>query len=203
MQLDHLLSLVPPMVQHDPGSGNNLSARPGLGPSKHPELVRRYSEPFRTARAREDAMPEFTIQIDASPERVFEELSHVERHTSWANPKSNMTMEQTGGVGPGPTSTYRSSGVFVGKKVSADITVTAFDPPRRFAIRSDQHQEGKKDVWYVNDYTLAPQGGGTILKKHVTSGLSPVVLFLAALAIKKDAMTSLRNLKVQVESKTA
>jgi uncharacterized protein YndB with AHSA1/START domain len=148
-------------------------------------------------------MPEFTIQIDAPPERVFEELSHVERHTSWANPKSSMTMEQTGGAGPGPTSTYRSSGVFTGKKVSADITVTAFDPPRRFAIRSDQHQEGKKDVWYLNDYTLAPSGGGTALTKHVTSGVSPVVLFLAALAIKKDAMTSLRNLKAQVESKKA
>ena len=102
-------------------------------------------------------MPEFTIQIDAPPERVFEELSHVERHTSWANPKSSMTMEQTGGAGPGPTSTYRSSGVFVGKNVSADITVTAFDPPRHFAIRSDQHQEGKKDIWYLNDYTFARQ----------------------------------------------
>jgi hypothetical protein len=32
--------------------------------------------------------------------------------------------------------------------------------------------------------------------------VSPVILFLAALAIKKDAMTSLRNLKAQVESKT-
>lgn len=147
-------------------------------------------------------MPEFTIQIDAPPEQVFEELSHVERHTTWANPKSNMTMEQTGGAGPGPTSTYRSSGVFVGNNVSADITVTAFDPPRRFAIRSDQHQEGKKDVWYENDYTLAPVGGGTFLKKHVTSGVSPVVLFLARPAIKKDAMTSLRNLKALVESKT-
>jgi uncharacterized protein YndB with AHSA1/START domain len=148
-------------------------------------------------------MPEFTIHIDAPPERVFEELSHVERHTSWANPKSNMTMEQTGGAGPGPASTYRSSGVFTGKNVSADITVTAFDPPRRFAIRSDQHQEGKKDTWYQNDYTLAPDGGGTSLTKHVTSGVSPVILFVAGPAIKRDAMTSLRNLKAMVESKSA
>jgi hypothetical protein len=53
---------------------------------------------------------------------------------------------------------HRSSGVFTGKNVSADITVTAFDPPRRFSIRSDQHQEGKKDTWYQNDYTLTPDG---------------------------------------------
>jgi uncharacterized protein YndB with AHSA1/START domain len=37
-------------------------------------------------------MPEFTIQIDAPPELIFDELSHVEQHPSWANPKSQMTM---------------------------------------------------------------------------------------------------------------
>ena len=148
-------------------------------------------------------MPSFTIQIDAPPERVFEELSHVERHTVWANPKSQMTMQQTGGDGPGSSSTYRSSGVFTGKDVSADITVKAFDPPHRFTLRSIQHQEGKKDVWYENEYTLEPTAGSTKVTKTLTGGLSPVVFFLASLAIKKDAMTSLRNLKRQVESKTA
>jgi len=148
-------------------------------------------------------MPEFTIQIDASPERVFEELSHVERHPSWANPKSVMTMQQTGGEGPGATSTYRSTGVFTGKAVSADITVTRFDPPRAFSIRSEQHQEGKKDAWYVNDYTLRPQGDGTLVTKKLTGSLSPVVFALAHFAIKKDAMTSLRNLKGRLESPDA
>jgi uncharacterized protein YndB with AHSA1/START domain len=147
-------------------------------------------------------MPSFTIQIDAAPDQVFEELSHVERHPAWANPKSKMTMEQTGGNGPGPTSTYRSSGVFTGKDVSADITVTTFDRPRRFAIRSIQHQDGKRDVWYENDFTLTPQGSGTLLTKHLTGGLSPVVFLLAGLAIKKDAMTGLRNLKQMMESTT-
>jgi uncharacterized protein YndB with AHSA1/START domain len=148
-------------------------------------------------------MPDFTIQIDAPPERVFEELSHVERHPTWANPKSEMTMEQTGGDGPGTTATYRSSGVFTGKAVSADIKVAAYDPPRRFAIRLDQHQEGKKDVWYQNDYTLEAAGGGTKVTKHLTGGLNPIIFFIAGPAIKKDAMTSLRNLKQIVESKPA
>jgi uncharacterized protein YndB with AHSA1/START domain len=145
-------------------------------------------------------VPTFTIQIQAPPERVFDELSHVERHASWANPKAKMGMEQVAGEGPGSGSAYRSSGVFVGKNVSADITVTAFEPPRRFTIRSDQHQEGKKDVWYQNDYTLTPQDGGTLLQKQVTTNTSPVMMFIAAPAIKKDAMTSLRNLKAKVEA---
>jgi uncharacterized protein YndB with AHSA1/START domain len=148
-------------------------------------------------------MPDFTIQIDAPPERVFDELSHVERHPTWANPKSQMTMQQTGGDGPGATANYRSSGVFTGKAVSADIKVAAFDPPRRFAIRLDQHQEGKKDVWYQNDYALEASGTGTKVTKHLTGGLNPIVFFIAGPAIKKDAMTSLRNLKQLIESASA
>ena len=92
--------------------------------------------------------------------------------------------------------------MFVGKDVSADITVEAFDPPRRFAIRSLQHQQGRKDVWYLNDYTLRSEGGRTRLTKHVTSRVSPVILFLAGPGIKRDAMTSLRSLKNLVESAT-
>lgn len=113
-----------------------------------------------------------------------------------------MTMKQMAGSGPGPTATYRSSGVFVGKDVSADIAVETFDPPRRFAIRSVQHQQGKKDVWYLNDYTLRAEDGGTRVTKHVTSSVSPIILFLAGPGIRRDAMTSLRNLKRLVESAT-
>src|SRR2546423_7906434 len=140
-------------------------------------------------------VPTFKIQIDAQPEKVFDELSHVERHPSWANPKANMGMEQVAGDGPGSASAYRSSGVFVGKSVTADITVTAYEPPRRFAIRSDQHQEGKKDVWYQNDYTLTPQSGGTMLAKNVTSNAPAAIFIIAYPAIKKDAMTAPKSLK--------
>jgi uncharacterized protein YndB with AHSA1/START domain len=146
-------------------------------------------------------MPTFSIHIDAPPEVVFDELSHVERHPTWANPKANMTMQQASGEGPGPDARYRSTGVFTGKEVSADISVTKFDPSREFSIRSDQHQDGKKDAWYENDYTLRPEGGGTVLTKHVTGSLSPVVFALTHFAIKKDAMTSLGNLKRTLESK--
>ena len=41
------------------------------------------------------------------------------------------------------------------------------------------------------------------MSKHVTGSLSPVVFALAYLAIRKDAMTSLRNLKRSVEAKAA
>ncbi len=142
----------------------------------------------------------FRIRIDAPPDQVFSRLADVTTHPSWANPKANMTMQQTAGSGPGPDARYRSSGVFVGKPVSADISVTAYDPPRRFAIRSDQHQEGKRDVWYQNDYTVAPANGGTLVTKRVTSDTNPVILYLAYPGIRMDAMRSLRNLKQAAET---
>ena len=142
----------------------------------------------------------FKIQIQAQPERVFDQLADVTTHPSWANPKAQMRMEQTAGTAPGPDAAYRSSGVFVNKPVSADITVTAFDRPRRFSIRSDQHQDGKKDVWYENDYALTAQNGGTLLQKRVTSNGNPAVLIIAYPAVRADAMKALRTLKSRVEA---
>lgn len=145
-------------------------------------------------------MPSFKIQIDAPAERVFDTIAHVEGHPAWANPKAKMQMEQVAGSGPGPDSRYRSSAIFVGKAVSADITVTAYDPGRRFSIRSDQHQAGKKDVWYENDYRLTSEGRGTLVTKTVTSNGNPIPFILAYPAIRADQMTALRNLKRRVES---
>ncbi len=84
--------------------------------------------------------------------------------------------------------------------MSAVTAVTAFDPPRRFAIRSEQHQEGKKDVWYVNDYTLTPDSAGTRLSKRVTSNGNPAIFFIAYPAVRADQMKSLRNLKRLAEA---
>jgi len=142
----------------------------------------------------------FSIAIDAPPERVFEHLADVPAHPTWANPKAKMSIEQTAGSGPGPNAAYHSSAVFVGKPVSADISVVAYERPERFAIRSDQHQEGKRDIWYVNDYTLTAEGGGTRLTKRVTSNGNPLPFYLAYPAVRADQMKSLRNLKRLAES---
>jgi uncharacterized protein YndB with AHSA1/START domain len=149
-------------------------------------------------------MPTFSIAIDAPPEMIFDEISHVERHPSWANPKAAMEMEQTAGEGPGAGSHYVSHAVFVGKPVSADIDITKFDPPRVFALKATQHQDGKKDSWIEHTFTLTPGPDRTTVTKHMTGEASvggAIIGFLAYPAIKKDAMTSLGNLKTMMESK--
>jgi uncharacterized protein YndB with AHSA1/START domain len=142
----------------------------------------------------------FSITIDAPSERVFEILADVPNHPSWANPKAKMAMAQTAGSGPGPDAAYRSEAIFIGKPVAADISVEAYEPARRFAIRSDQHQEGKKDIWYLNDYRLSREGEGTRLSKRVTSNGNPLIFYLAYPGLRADQMTSLRNLKRRAEN---
>jgi uncharacterized protein YndB with AHSA1/START domain len=150
-------------------------------------------------------MFEFKVHIDAPPEQVFDEVSHVERHPSWANPNSQMKMEQTMGDGPGASSRYRSNAIFVRKPVSADIDITKYDPPRVFALKATQHQEGKKDTWIEHRFTFVPNGGGTDVTKKMSGEASvggAIMGFIAYPAIKKDAMTSLTNLKMMMESRT-
>jgi uncharacterized protein YndB with AHSA1/START domain len=142
----------------------------------------------------------FKIEVAAPPEKVFDYLADVRRHPEWANPKAQMIAEQTAGKGPGQGATYKTRAVFVNKPVTADVQVTAFDRPNRFAIRSDQHQEGKKDVWYENEFTLTRSPNSTLISKHTTSNGNPVVGVVAYPAIRGDALTSLRNLKEKLES---
>ena len=150
---------------------------------------------------KEDADVPLLVTIDAPPEAVFDELSHVERHPAWANPKAGMTMEQVAGEGPGPDAKYRSTGIFTKSRVSADLAVTSYRPSTALTIRLTQHQEGKKDAWYQHAYTLTSQGSGTLLEKETDGSINPVVRVLAGPAIKKDAMTSLTNLKHLLETR--
>jgi uncharacterized protein YndB with AHSA1/START domain len=150
-------------------------------------------------------MFEFKVHIDAPPGQVFDEVSHVERHPSWANPNSQMKMQQTAGDGPGPASHYLSNAIFVRKPVSADIDVTKYDPPRVFALKATQHQEGKKDTWIEHTFTFVPSNGGTDVTKKMSGEASiggAIMGFIAYPAIKKDAMTSLTNLKTMMESQS-
>ena len=149
-------------------------------------------------------MPEFTIQIAAPPEMIFDEISHVERHPSWANKTAQMKMEQTAGDGPGTASHYVSHGVFLKKPISADIEISKYEPSCVFGLKATQHREGKKDTWVEHTFTVTPGPSGATVTKHMTGAPSvgaSIQGFLFYPAIKKDAMASLTNLKTMMETK--
>ena len=81
------------------------------------------------------------MHIDAPPEVVLDEVSHVERHASWANPTAE-AIEQTAGDGPAPPRTTLAR-IFVKKPVSADIDVTRYEPPQ-LSRWPTQHQTARR-----------------------------------------------------------
>ena len=62
---------------------------------------------------------EWTMHIDAPPEKVFDVLSDVANHGSWANPRAELKIAEVSGGPPALGSTFRSEQVFAGKAQTA------------------------------------------------------------------------------------
>lgn len=135
-----------------------------------------------------------------SPEQAFDYVSDVSQHPEWANPNAKMRMDPVSGGEPHLGAKYRSQAVFIRKPVSADLEITKFERPARFAYSVSHHQQGKKDVHYENTFTFTRADGGTLIEKTLWGDGNPIVLFLAYPAVRADAMKSLRNLKARLES---
>ena len=148
----------------------------------------------------------WTLHIDAPPERVFDILSDVEHHGSWANPSAKLSVSPMSIGPPALGSTYRSQQTFVGKPQTADIEIVEFDRPKRFAFAISQRRQGPgnkdagKEVHYRHTFVLSPEAGGTKLDRSTDGDGNPIVGFLAKPANMKDGRTSLGNLKRQAES---
>ena len=139
------------------------------------------------------------IQIDAPPEAVFDTLADMPHHGEWANHKAKLKVHEVSGGPPMLGSKYRSDQVFFGKPASAQLEITAFDRPKRFAFAVTQPQ-GKKDVHLTQTFVLTPSQGGTRLERITDGDGNPIVGFIAYPAIKADGNVQLRNLKARVES---
>ena len=145
---------------------------------------------------------EWTMHIDAPPEKVFDVLSDVANHGSWANPRAELKISEVSGGPPGLGSTFRSEQVFAGQAQTAAIEIVEFDRPNRFAFAISQHKQGGggKEVHYRHSFVLSPERGGTKLVRTTAGDGNPVIGFLAKPAIMKDGRTSLGNLKEKVEA---
>lgn len=140
------------------------------------------------------------LHIDAPPEVVFDALADVANHGAWANPNAKLQIHEVSGGPPALGSKYRSEQVFVGKPNTADIEITAFDRPRRFAYSVSQRKDGaQKDVHLTHTFTLTPEGGGTSLQRSTDGDGNPLLGIIAFPAIKADGKKSLGNFKALVE----
>ena len=137
------------------------------------------------------------IQVAAPPHRVFEVVSDIAGHGSWANQKAGLEVQPVSGGPVSEGSTFKSSQKFAGKHAAAEIKVTKVDPPNQFAFEA--LQEGKKPVRYTSTFTFSPSEGGTLVERTLEPEPSGLMVTIASPAIRADMMKALRNLKAKVE----
>jgi uncharacterized protein YndB with AHSA1/START domain len=140
----------------------------------------------------------YTVEIDRSPEVVFDYLSDVSRHGEWS-PKPFRVEGSVGPVKAGDS--FSTVGVIPGDKQHRnDVTVTECTPSTRLVLDSMERGEH-----FISSFELSPEGGGTRLVRRMDAPkpsfpLSVVFPLILALVIRPDVERGLENLKKRLES---
>lgn len=106
----------------------------------------------------EYASIEREIQVDASPEIVYEVISSPEHIAQWWPDEADFS----GVAGESGTITF----LVDGEPVAVPLTVVVADPPRTFAFRwtQDAGVEAVTGNSLLVTFDLVPQGSGTLVK---------------------------------------
>lgn len=116
----------------------------------------------------------FTIDVAAAPTEAFALLSDIERHGEWSPQEFEATKVSDGPVGVGAR--YRTAGRKGARKGvlrDAEVVVTAFDPPNRFAFEATEAAGT-----YRTTFVVTPLAGSSRIERIVeppTSGLVPFI----------------------------
>lgn len=139
---------------------------------------------------------ELSEWINAAPERVFAVMSDPARAPEVVKGVKQMEKLTDGPVGTGTR--FRETRVVNGKEAQAELTVTAHEPPRYYAVSTEQ-----SGITVTYTYTLAPENGGTRVQLQASitgGGLKKVMLPVVASIMKREDGNHLENLKTAVES---
>jgi carbon monoxide dehydrogenase subunit G len=125
---------------------------------------------------------EFTAEISCPPENVFAALADLERLPEWQS--SAVSSKPDGPLAVGTR--IREQRSMMGREIDNELEVTAYDPPRRFAL------EGRSGPVPLSiDHELVEDDGKTVL--HVHARAEPGALFkLAEPMIARTAEQELR-----------
>jgi hypothetical protein len=137
-----------------------------------------------------------TLLVGTSPQRAFEYLSDFTRHAEWAQHELRIDAPQSGAAIAGTR--LQSHGRQLGQKLDDELTVTAYEPGRRFAFES----RGRGGLFrHVFDFTPAP--GGTLVGKEMTVLSMPFPLSLTKWItepfLARRLASDLRRIKAHLE----
>ena len=140
---------------------------------------------------------ELTVEIACPPENVFAALTDLEHLPDWQSSAVSSKPDGTLAVG----TRIRERRRLMGRELDNELEVTAYDPPRCFAL------EGSSGPVPLSiDHELVEKDGKTVLRVHAQA--EPGALYkLAEPMIKRTAEQELRTdyerLKGRLEAGTA
>jgi hypothetical protein len=141
----------------------------------------------------------FSVEIDRRPEDVFAYLSDIMRHGEWSPTPFSIEALTPGPVAVG--SRYRSTGMFLGRRMTDEVRIIGLDPSSRFEFVVSTKMRGS----FRHTFLLSPTENGThvdrVIEAPVQRGMAWVVEpVLSPLFIRPRARQTLRLLKRRLET---
>jgi uncharacterized membrane protein len=139
---------------------------------------------------------EFEVEIQRPVHDVFAYVTDVGNLPEWQRATSEAAWE--GGEGPGTGARVRHKTTFLGRTVDMELEVTAYEPDRRFDLRTL-----KGSISFTVRHSFQPSNGGT--KIHFVGEGEPGGLFrLAGSAVarraERESRADFERLKTVLES---
>jgi carbon monoxide dehydrogenase subunit G len=135
--------------------------------------------------------------IARSPQEVFAVLSNPTNATEFLDNITESTQLTDGPIGVGTR--FRETRVVGGKKATADLLVSAYEPDTHIGISTEA--EG---ITVEYHYRLEPESGGTRLTwicELEANGLRKMMLPMVAAIMKKEDGSHLQKLKSYLEAR--
>lgn len=131
-------------------------------------------------------MPTYTASVDipAPPDIVFAYVADLTRHSEWAADPLTITACEPGPITVG--SRYQSLAHVRGRPIPAELRVTDYQPPARFAFVA-----ADLTGTYTHQFTFQPLATGTRVERQIRAQLSPLqhLLFLLVYRLRKRPNT--------------
>ncbi|HVE63184.1 MAG TPA: SRPBCC family protein [Mycobacteriales bacterium] len=143
-------------------------------------------------------MPTYRVatDIDAEPAVAFAAIADLSGHAAWAADPIEVTAADSSPIAPGKR--YRSTATSKGKTFTADLVVTEYDAPRRFAFTATD-----ATGCYHHRFTVSPAGAGVRVEREISGDLTlpqRLLFTLVYLPVKRpSARRAMAQLQAVVE----
>ena len=129
-----------------------------------------------------------TIEMAASPEKVFAALSNMAEHENLIEATIKMEVLTDGPVVVGAR--FRETRVMCNKEASEEMEITDFDPPHLYVTEAHSH-----GAHYISTWTVKPQGDGALVERKFegrTKFLMSIWMVPMGLLLKRVMCKALR-----------